>query len=453
MNRSPQAKLMSRFSVAGTGLWALILLAFGVALFQSSQRLPATVFVAVPTSTQSPTSTESSQPLARYESGFLPNPKTRQSHAASLVALSNGRVRAFWMDGEEGSRAAVISSSVFEPLSARWSEPMTVTDASATESNVLRHVRKIGNMVAHRTENGTLWLFYVTVSVGGWGGSSVSYRTSGNDGVTWSSARRLITSPFLNFSTLLRHAPVSYADGTIGLPLYHEFLNMFSELVRIDPSGRIIDRQRLNDRFIAIQPQVLVQSPTQALVLMRNAGGVLPRKVIQSSTQDAGGQWSAASESVLPNPGSPVAGVVLSDGRLLIALNNTDLRRKVLSLALSADGGSRWRTVHMLEDQSRHGPVRLDPPVFIDALRAALLAAGESLPEAQQAAEFAAQVRCNDQGKGNCDFEYSYPFVTQSSDGDFLVVYTWNRAHIRWLRFNQSWLEQRLAESAEGAAN
>ncbi len=447
MNVSPQATVKSRLSVTGTGLWILILLAFGVAFFHSSQRPPATVFVSVPPNTQSP------QPLARYESGFLPNPKARQSHAASLVALRNGRVRAFWMDGEEGNFDTVISSSVFEPLSARWSDPVIVTDARATESNVLRHVRKIGNMVAHRAENGTLWLFYVTVSVGGWGGSSVSYRSSGNDGVTWSSARRLITSPFLNFSTLLRHAPVSYADGTIGLPLYHEFLNMYSELVRIDTAGRIIDRQRLNDRYIAIQPQVLVQSPTQALVLMRNAGGVQPRKVIQSSTQDAGGQWSAASESVLPNPGSPVAGVVLSDGRLLIARNNTDLRRKVLSLALSVDGGNRWRTIHLLEDQSRHGPIRVDPPVFLDSLRASLEAAGESVPEAQHAAEFAARVRCNDQGKGNCDFEFSYPFVTRSSDGDFLLVYTWNRTHIRWLRFNQSWLEQRLAESADVAAN
>jgi predicted neuraminidase len=446
----------------------LILLVFGVAFLQFSRRAPETVFAS--TLEQFPSALVDAQlpnkqlpdakladakllAPARFESGFLPNPKSRQSHAASMVALSNGRIRAFWLDGEEGSFEAVISSSLFDPQTARWSEPVAVTDAATTESNVLRHVRKVGNMVAHRAQNGTLWLFYVTVSVGGWGGSSISYRTSGNDGITWSSARRLITAPFMNFSTLLRHAPVALADGTIGLPLYHEFLNMYSEWVRIDATGKIIDRQRLNDRFVAIQPQFLVKTATEALVLMRNAGSVQPRKVIQTSTRDAGQQWSAASESALPNPGSPVSGVVLADGRLLIARNNTDSRRKVLSLALSADGGVRWRTVHLLEDQSKYGLVRVDPPVFMDALRESAMAAGETAAQAQQAAEFAARVRCNDQGKGSCDFEFSYPFVTRSSDGDFFVLYTWNRAQIRWLRFNQSWLEQRWRESADLAAH
>ena len=437
----------------GTFVWVLILLAFGYAFFKANQRPPAVAFASTfeqyPRVAAAPASGEE----PKFESGFLPNPKPSQSHAASMVALSDGRVRAFWMDGEEGIPEAVISTSLFEPVTARWSEPLKVTDAPSTAADVLRHVRKIGNMVAHRSDNGTLWLFYVTVSVGGWGGSSISFRTSADDGVSWSAARRLITSPFMNFSTLLRHAPVAFADGSMGLPLYHEFLNMYSELVRIDANGKIIDRQRLNDRFVAIQPQVLVQGPTQALVLMRNSGLVRPRKVLQSSTQDSGEHWSGASESLLPNPGSPVSGVVLSDARILIARNNSDSRRKILSLAVSVDSGSKWRTIHWLEDQSRYGSIRVEPAVLIEASRKSAMAAGETEESARKMAEFAATVRCNDNGRGDCDFEFSYPFVTRSSNGDFLVAYTWNRTHLRWVRFNEAWVNQRYAESADVMAN
>ncbi len=437
----------------GTVVWVLVLLAFGCAFFKANQRPPAAAFASTLEQYPGIAATAAAGQLPKFESGFLPNPKPSQSHAASMVALSDGRVRAFWMDGEEGIPEAVISTSVFDSETARWSEPLKVTDAPATAADVLRHVRKIGNMVAHRSDNGTLWLFYVTVSVGGWGGSSISFRTSADDGVTWNAARRMITSPFLNFSTLLRHAPVAYADGSIGLPLYHEFLNMYSELVRIDANGKIIDRQRLNDRFVAIQPQVLVQSPTQALVLMRNAGSVQPRKVLQSSTQDAGEHWSGASESLLPNPGSPVSGVVLGDARILIARNNSDSRRKILSLAVSVDSGSKWRTIHWLENQSRYAAIRVEPAVLIEASRESAMAAGETGERAQQMAEFAATVRCNDNGRGNCDFEFSYPFVTRSSNGDFLVAYTWNRTHLRWVRFNEAWVNQQYAESADVMAN
>lgn len=439
-------------AAAGTLLWFLILIAFGLAFFQVSKRPAAAAFASTLEQFPKAGAVPATADAPRFDSGFLPNPKLQQSHAVSMVALNEGRIRAFWMDGEEGSRDAVISTSLFDPQTARWSEPLKVTDAPSTAANVWRHVRKIGNMVAHRADNGTLWLFYVTVSVGGWGGSSISFRTSGDDGVTWNAARRLITSPFMNFSTLVRSAPVAYADGSIGLPLYHEFLNMYSELVKIDKTGKIIDRQRLNDRFIAIQPQLLIQSPTQALVLMRNAAAVPLRKVLQSSTQDSGAQWSGASESTLPNPGSPVSGLVLSDGRLLIARNDTDSRRKVLSLAVSVDAGLNWRTIHRLEDQSRYGAVRVEPTVLIESLRESAIAAGETTESAQRMAEFAATVRCQDEGRGSCDFEFSYPFVTRSAHGEFLVAYTWNRSHLRWLRFNESWLDQQFADSADVAA-
>ena len=42
-----------------------------------------------------------------------------------------------------------------------------------------------------------------------------------------------MTSPFVNVSTLVRSNPFRYADGSIGLPAYHEFIGKFAELIRI----------------------------------------------------------------------------------------------------------------------------------------------------------------------------------------------------------------------------
>jgi len=40
-------------------------------------------------------------------------------------------------------------------------------------------------------------------------------------------ARRLVSSPFFNLSTMVRGEPVQYADGTIGLPIYQNLLGSF----------------------------------------------------------------------------------------------------------------------------------------------------------------------------------------------------------------------------------
>ena len=55
------------------------------------------------------------------------------------------------------------------------------------------------------------------------------------------------------------------------------------------------------------------------------------------------------------------------------------------------------------------------------------------------------------------DFEYdqskaerfSYPYMIQTTNGHYHLVYTWNRFQIKHVVFNNSWLEQ-LAQTAPG---
>src|SRR5690606_15349604 len=131
-----------------------------------------------------------------------------------------------------------------------------------------RNIRKLGNPVIGTAPDGRLWLFYVSVSVGGWAGSAINFMTSDDEGKTWSQAKRLITSPFLNISTLVRGRPVFHSDGTIGLPVYHEFLGKFPEYLRIDQAGRVIDKTRMGYGRDSLQPSTVVLSETQAVSLL-----------------------------------------------------------------------------------------------------------------------------------------------------------------------------------------
>jgi predicted neuraminidase len=45
--------------------------------------------------------------------------------------------------------------------------------------------------------------------------------------------------------------------------------------------------------------------------------------------------------------------------------------------------------------------------------------------------------------QGN-SFEFSYPSLIRTKRGDFHLIYTWNRAFLKHVEFNQAWLNQHL---------
>jgi hypothetical protein len=44
-----------------------------------------------------------------------------------------------------------------------------------------------------------------------------------------------------------------------------------------------------------------------------------------------------------------------------------------------------------------------------------------------------------------CHFEFSYPSLVRARGGEIHLLYTWNRAYIKHVRFDPAWLEERLA--------
>jgi predicted neuraminidase len=412
---------------------ALILLAFAAAFYKAAHFPAAAQFqtVAPAVAAQSP---------ARFETHFASSKLFAQVHAASSIELKDGRIRAFWFSGShEGAKDVAIHSAVFDPATSHWGGEEVLVTREQTQRALHRMVAKLGNPVVARAADGSLRMFYVTVSVGGWAGSSITTMTSRDEGATWSEPRRLITSPFINISTLVKGAPLLYNDGTLGVPVYHEFISKFGEMLRVDQNGAVLDKQRLAAGGQGtLQPVVLQQSQQAAQVLMRYAGAAEPHRVVSVSTQDGGQHWSAPMKLSLRNPDAALTGVTLPDGRMLAVLNEQEQGRDTLSLMVSADGVN-WREMQRLEDQ-QSASAQPDEASFEKNVQT-LIPQSEHKATGQvaQYVESTQRTVCNN---GRCRYEFSYPYLIQTRQGDFHLVYTWNRTFIKHVWFNRQWLEQ-----------
>jgi predicted neuraminidase len=389
----------------------------------------------------------------RYASHLASSRLHAQTHASSLVELKDGRIRAFWFSGSrEGASDVTINSAVFDPAQGAWSAEQVVASRSSTQRALHRYVAKLGNPVVGRAADGTLRLFYVTVSVGGWAGSSITAMTSNDEGATWSAPRRLVTSPFINISTLVKGTPFLYADGSMGLPVYHESASKFAEILRLDAHGNVIDKQRLARAGQGtLQPVVLVRSPEEALVLTRYSGRDNPHLARSLATADGGRHWSAVEKSSFPNPDAALSATVLPDGRLLAALNHQEQGRDSLSLMLSADGGNNWRELHRLEEMRVLRDKKLDEAQCLHIVQGLLQNSDARLAQAPDAMldEYVDSAKARVRADGGCGFEFSYPYLIQARNGDFHLTYTWNRVFIKHVAFDQAWLNRHLKKDAD----
>mgnify|MGYP001224353895 FL=1 len=414
-------------------LLALVIVAAGAAAYKVSHR-PAPALLQVPVVAQS-------NSAATLQTHFVSTQHNISTHAASLIELNDGRIRAFWFAGSrEGAQDVDIQSAVFD--GKQWGAAQSVINREQTQQALSRYVKKLGNPLPARAADGSLWLYYVTVSLGGWAGSSITAMNSHDEGATWSAPQRLITSPFINISTLIKGTPFAYRDGTIGLPIYHEFLGKFGELLHLSQSGEVLDKQRLSSGKLGIQPILLVENDKQATVLMRHTGSP-PKRVIATQTDDAGQHWSAPpNKTTLANPDAAIAGVSLPDGRILVALNNLETGRNVLSLLVSADRGLTWKTVYQLEDQQKNHSV--SPDSFAQTNQQLAKQTEATITDANGYVQSAQRNKCVAQ---QCDFEFSYPYLIQTHSGDFHLVYTWNRSFIKHVYFTSAWLDAQIKNS------
>lgn len=362
-------------------------------------------------------------------------------HAGSIAALPDGRMFATWFGGaREGATDVKVYGSIYQPESGAWSPQAVVASPEQTSADLGRLVRKMGNPVAFVTPAGELWVVYVSVTLGGWATSHLNLIRSPDLGQSWLPATRLIASPFLNLSTLAKGYPVFYTNGEIGLPVYHELAGKFGELLILTPEGRVKRKIRLDHGTRSLQPVLLTRDPQHAVAMLRYAGDDTPPRALRTETRDGGETWTPVEATDLANPNSALAGVVLDDGRLLAVANDTEDERLRLSLLVSDDDGRHWRAIHRFEDRQEYIDQPLQPEPFTALLKADVAELGPG-PEATAVEAVAERNLCRN---GTCNWQYDYPHLVRSANGEFHLVYTWNRSFIRHVRFNAAWLEGKL---------
>jgi predicted neuraminidase len=306
------------------------------------------------------------------------------AHASTIVETRGGLVAA-WFGGTK-ERDPDVGIWVSRHDGSQWSTPVEVANGVQPDGKRL----PCWNPVLFQPTGGPLVLFYkVGPSPDTWWGLA---RTSTDEGRTWSQAIKLpdgILGP-------IRAKPIELAKGIMlagssteddGWIVHMERYSADWSASSLAAAGSWQRSEPLNTKaeFGAIQPTILVHSPTTLQILCRTRQSV----IAESWSQDGGRTWSPMKATALPNPSAGIDAVRLADGRFLLIYNPTATGRGKLDIAASADG-KVWKRAVALEDSSG---------------------------------------------------EYSYPAMIQARDGQIHVTYTWRREKIKHVVIDPKRLE------------
>ena len=397
MNADVKIDSQKKFRLWLKGFLLAILLILFTCLFFVFSAIPPLEGFAPPRYESFPSSTE--EPL--FQTQFVTNGRTGKVHCATVVEISGGRLLAFWYGGsDERAKDVCIYASIFNPQNAMWSHERVLISREDTQQDLDRCIKALGNPVVIKDENSKLWLFYVSMSYWGWSGSAINLTTSTDEGKTWTPSRRLISSPFCNLSTLVKGKPFLFEDSTIGLPVYHEFIGKFGELLNLDREGNVIRKIRLSKGRYSLQPVIVPFTQKTGVGFMRYSEKTLPRLLLVRTT-DGGVTWSDPVKLDVPNPDAAVASIRLENGGILLIHNNDEDQRCDMTLSYSEDNGNTWQAIYEFEKEK-----------------------GEN---------------CKENFHG-----FSYPYIIRTQNGDFHLLYSWNSMHIKHVQFNLEWVEQKI---------
>ena len=331
---------------------------------------------------------ELQQPMIKQE--FVSDLKHAKVHSASITRLPNDNLMAAWFAGSvEGGKNVKIYIARYREN--QWGNALAIVKRPELADSLNRVIKRLGNPLIYMDMRGKLWCFFVTTSIGGWSTSSINLMHSNDRGKSWSQPHRLITSPFLNMSTLLRNAPLELEDGGLIVPVYHEFLSRYPELLRVSASGAVVDKKRI--ATFGIQPVLTRAGDGNWYTFVRSRTGAVEAFVSTDGTSS----WAPAPATGLPNPDSSVL-VAQIESQLWMSVGNNNSRdRTDLTLAFTRTLPANWSGQYQLE----YEPVE----------------------------------------------RFSYPSIVQSQDGVWHLVYSWKEINIKHVSFNQAWLNNIYEQS------
>lgn len=324
-----------------------------------------------------------------FESFIIPHPKhLLTSHSATLaINPINKNLYAFWFSGTKEATSDVnIWRSEFKKRS--WSMATSTLNPELISRYTKFYTRMLGNPVSYVDSNNKLHLFVVSVGlIGGWSYGSVNHLISADYGNSWDSIKRLMLSPILNISTLVRTLATPLTDGGYYLPVYNELLNKIPMILRIDKDNNVLELSKMNNTIGLLQASLVPISPNEALGYYRSSKYIKDNDLLMQKTKDGGLSWGKINKTSLKNYDSSLITLKINNDNYLM-IHNSKPNRSSLSLALSKDG-INFKDFYEIENKE--------------------------------------------------NYEFSYP-VALLHDGIIELLYTMNRDYIKHLRFNLSWL-------------
>jgi predicted neuraminidase len=261
-------------------------------------------------------------------------------HAPAAVELANGDVLCAWFGGEyEGANGSSHYCSVFNRDFGSWSVPELLSDMPG---------RGAGNPRLIFDINGILWAI-LPVNDGEWcnGGTKFYYRTSADNGRTWS---KLVHEEKLDH-LLGKNKPLLLDDGRILIPTTHEMtkesipLFLFPDTAEWHQAAPIT----IPGEKRCIQPTFTSLSDGRLLAFLRNGTG----RIWQSWSEDSGMTWREPEKTELRHNDSGIDLLRLQSGKLVLVYNDIDDKKKrtPLKLIISENNGETWSNQIVLEDK------------------------------------------------------------------------------------------------------
>jgi predicted neuraminidase len=216
----------------------------------------------------------------------------------------------------------------------------------------------------------------------GWNACHLFYRTSSDNGITWSKDQSFYHD---TIGWLPRNLTLWLHDGRLIVPISDE------------RNGHGVDLSfflATKDNGLTWTRSGIMRGGEQPTFIERSDGTLLAylrvRPNIKSAeSRDGGKTWSEPTATQWKNPDAGISMRKLKNGHVILVFNNQDNSRTPLHIALSTDEARTWQK-----------PLQL-----------------ESNPG-----------------------EYSYPSVMQSSDGKIHIIYTFRRYSIKHVELNEDWL-------------
>jgi predicted neuraminidase len=302
-------------------------------------------------------------------------------HCSTITEAANGDLLVSWYGGSyESSDDQVLFLSRCKKGSRTWSKPEIIVRSPG---------RPPGNAVLFTDKRNRIWLVWGRMDGTqpmlrgtGWDACQLFYRTSSDNGVTWTKDQ-----PFYHdtLGWLPRNLTMTLADGRLIVPISDE------------RNGHGIDWSfflATKDNGATWTQSGVMKGGEQPTFIERTDGTLVCYMRVRpnikaSESHDGGKTWSEPAATQWKNPDAGISMRRLSNGHVILVLNNQERGRSPLHIALSTDEARTWQEPLILETNPG---------------------------------------------------EYSYPSVLQTSDGKIHIIYTFRRYSIKHVVMNEDWL-------------